>query len=77
MVYLGKMADLGQLAAERGKFSAQDAGALVAAFLGEGQGQIAHADAAQADVQQVDRPGEGDASGSGEPARHGADGFHE
>src|ERR1700728_4632149 len=57
---LGKAANLGELTAERGKFSAQNAGTLGCALFRKRELQVAHAGAAQTTVQQVDRPGDED-----------------
>src|SRR5215471_18458660 len=48
----------------------------MAAFYGEGEGEVAHADLAQAYVEQIDEPAERDAAGARPRARQRAQGFH-
>ena len=74
---LGKVTDLGELTAERGELSAENAGALGSSFVGECHGEIAHADLAQARVEKIDEPAEADADGAGQRARQNAEEFDE
>ena len=68
------MAELGELPAERAVDAAQDGGALGFRFVGEGEGEVLLADAAQAGEQVVDEGSEGGADGAGRAARQQADG---
>src|SRR5215470_4014843 len=73
----GEEADFAELAAEGSKDLAHDLATIARAHLGEGKLQIAHADAAQLSVQQVDKLCEADACGTGEGAGERSDRLHQ
>jgi hypothetical protein len=60
----GEEADFGELASERNEFSANQTAALALGHFGEGEREVAHANAAQAPVKRVDGQPEGDADGA-------------
>jgi hypothetical protein len=68
------VAELGELPAERAVDAAQDGGALGFRFIGEGEGEVLLADAAQAGEQTVDEGSEGGSDGAGGAARQQTDG---
>ncbi len=71
-----EQAELGELAAEGDVFSAKNTAAIARVHFGEGEGEVAHADAAQSSVNEVDDEAEGDAFGAREGAGKQADGLH-
>ena len=72
----GEKADFGELASERNENTAQDAASLAATHLGEREGEVAHADSAQASVKQVHHQPEGDSFGPRQGTGEQADGLN-
>src|ERR1700739_1921029 len=72
-----KVADLGQLAAQRGKLGAENASSLRLRFFRKCQREIANAHLAQARVQKVTQPRQPTPGGSRQPARQNTEDFDE